>query len=237
MKYNVQQLRTEYSSGTGAKAFMPLESYICPVTTGRVTNIRRKHMTKFYHYLCVIIITVFCVSILVTAHAGDTTTIKKDAATLNENTTEPKEDATTLEENTGALKENASTLKEDMTAPKENATTLEEDTATLTVEDGTICKDVLDHTAVEPGTSFPAFVEKLYCYTKIVGAIDPTEITHVWFYGDAERARVTLAVNSPLWRTYSSKIIEPHEIGAWNVVVLDQSENVLESFSFTIVEE
>jgi hypothetical protein len=194
-------------------------------------------MTKFYRYLCVIIITTFCVSILVTAHAGDTTTIKKDAATLNENTTAPKEDATTLKEDTAALKENTSTLKEDTTAPKEDAATLEENTATLTVEDGTICKDVLDYTAVEPGTSFPASVEKLYCYTKIVGALDPTEITHVWFYGDTERARVTLAVNSPLWRTYSSKIIQPYDVGSWNVVVLDQSENVLGSFSFTIIEE
>lgn len=180
-------------------------------------------MTKFYRYLCVIIITLFCVSIVVTAHAGDTTTLKEDAATLKENTSTPQKDTTTI--------------KEDTSTPQEDATTLEEDTATLTVEDGTICKDVMDYTAIEPGTSFPASVEKLYCYTKIVGAIDPTEITHVWFYGDTERARVTLAVNSPLWRTYSSKIIQPHDIGSWNVVVLDQYENVLESFSFTIVEE
>jgi hypothetical protein len=219
----VQQLKTVYSYGTGAKAFMPPESYIYPVTTNRTINIRRKHMTKFYRYLCVIIITLFCVSIVVTAHAGDTTTLKEDAATLKENTSTPQKDTTTI--------------KEDTSTPQEDATTLEEDTATLTVEDGTICKDVMDYTAIEPGTSFPASVEKLYCYTKIVGAIDPTEITHAWFYGDTERARVTLAVNSPLWRTYSSKIIQPHDIGSWNVVVLDQYENVLESFSFTIVEE
>jgi hypothetical protein len=212
-----------YSYEIGAEAFMPPESYICPVTTDRTINIRRKHMTKFYRYLCVIIITLFCVSIVVTAHAGDTTTLKEDAATLKENTSTPQKDTTTI--------------KEDTSTPQEDATTLEEDTTTLTVENGTICKDVVDHTAVEPGTSFPASVEKLYCYTKIVGAIDPTEITHVWFYGDTERARVTLAVNSPLWRTYSSKIIQPHDIGSWNVVVLDQYENVLESFSFTIVEE
>lgn len=187
-------------------------------------------MTKFYRYLCIIIITTFCLSILVNVHAGDTTTTKKDAATLKENTSAPKEDTT-------PLKEDANSLKEDIATPKEDETTLEEDTVTLTVEDGTICKDVMDYTPVEPGISFPASVEKLYCYTKIVGAIDPTEITHVWFYGNIERARVTLAVNSPLWRTYSSKIIQPHEVGAWNVVVLDQSEKVLESFSFTIVEE
>jgi hypothetical protein len=194
-------------------------------------------MTKFYHYLCVIIITTFCVSIVVNAHAGDTTTIKKDAATLQEKTSAPKEDTTTLKEDATTLKEDAAALKEDMTTPKEDVTTLEEDTVTLTVEDGTICKDVVDYTAIEPGSSFPASVDKVYCYTKIVGAIDPTEITHVWFYGDIERARVTLAVDSPLWRTYSSKIIQPYEVGSWNVVVLDQSENVLESFSFNIVEE
>ncbi|MBN2516775.1 MAG: DUF2914 domain-containing protein [Deltaproteobacteria bacterium] len=173
-------------------------------------------MTKFYRYLCIITITTFCLFLMVPAHAGDTASVKKDAATLEENTSTPKEDTTT---------------------PQEEATTLKEDTATLTVEDGTICKEVVDHNPVEPGTSFTASVEKLYCFTKIVGAIDPTDITHVWFYGNTERARVTLAVDSPLWRTYSSKIIQPHEIGAWNVVVLDQSENVLASFSFTIVEE
>jgi hypothetical protein len=187
-------------------------------------------MTKLYRYLCVAIITTFCVSMLATAHAADAPDVKKDAATVKEDTTTLKEDVTTPKEDTTNLKEDKTTIEEDSTA-------LEEKKSMLTVEDGAICKDVVDHTPVEPGTSFPASVEKLYCFTKIVGAIDPTEITHVWFYGDIERARVTLAVDSPLWRTHSSKIIQPHEIGAWNVVVLDQFENVMESFSFTIVEE
>jgi hypothetical protein len=95
----------------------------------------------------------------------------------------------------------------------------------------------VNYEIIEEGTSFPASVGKLYCFTRIVGAKDPAEITHVWYYGDTERARIVLAVDSPNWRTYSSKIIDAHEVGAWQVVVLDSSDNVLDSFRFDIIQE
>ena len=112
-----------------------------------------------------------------------------------------------------------------------------QESAGVKVEDGVICRNVVNYEAVEGGTSFPASVEKLYCFTRIVGASDPTEITHVWYYGDTERGRVVLAVDSSNWRTYSSKSIQSHEVGAWQVVVLDSSDNVLESFRFDIIQE
>jgi hypothetical protein len=59
---------------------------------------------------------------------------------------------------------------------------------------------------------------------------------HVWSYGDVERARVSLAVNSNTWRTYSSKAIQAHEIGSWRVDVLDTSGNLLETVNFEITQ-
>jgi len=112
-----------------------------------------------------------------------------------------------------------------------------QEAAGLKVEYGAICRNVVNYEAVEGGISFPASVEKLYCFTRIVGASNPTEITHVWYYGDTERGRVVLAVDSSNWRTYSSKVIQSHEVGAWQVVVLDSSGNVLESFRFDIIQE
>ena len=106
----------------------------------------------------------------------------------------------------------------------------------LDAESATICRDVVTRTAVDPGTSFPVSVGKLYCFTKMVNAQYPTQITHVWYYGDTERARVTLAVNASSWRTHSSKIIQAHEIGKWYVDVLDQDGDLVVSVPFEITQ-
>ena len=106
----------------------------------------------------------------------------------------------------------------------------------IEVADAAICKDVVDREAVDVGTRFPNSVQRLYCYTKIVGADQPTEIVHVWNYGDVERARITLSVKSSNWRTFSSKVIQAHEIGAWHVDVLDTAGNLLKTINFEVTQ-
>ena len=98
-----------------------------------------------------------------------------------------------------------------------------------------VCRDVVDRKPLEAGTSFPSSVGKVCCFSKIIGAKSPTHISHVWYYGNAERFRISLPVNSASWRTYSSKTIQPHETGAWHVEILDASENKLEVINFQIL--
>jgi hypothetical protein len=104
----------------------------------------------------------------------------------------------------------------------------------LEVSVAAICRDVLDREPDGYGTSFPVSVDKLYCFTKVTGAQSPTQITHVWSFDGNERARVDLAVKSSSWRTYSSKIIQPHEIGKWRVDVEDFAGNVLKTLEFEV---
>lgn len=99
-----------------------------------------------------------------------------------------------------------------------------------------ICKDVVEREAVDVGTQFSNSVSRLYCFTKAVSSEIPTEVVHVWRYGDVERARVSLAVKAATWRTYSSKAIQSHEIGPWRVDVLDTSGNLLETINFEITQ-
>jgi hypothetical protein len=99
-----------------------------------------------------------------------------------------------------------------------------------------ICKDVVEREAVDVGTQFSNSVSRLYCFTKAVSTEIPTEIVHVWRYGDVERARVSLAVKATTWRTYSSKAIQSHEIGPWRVDILDASGNLLETINFEITQ-
>jgi hypothetical protein len=104
--------------------------------------------------------------------------------------------------------------------------------AALSVEDSTICTGVANREAVDAGTSFAVSVGRLYCFSKIADIQESTDIVHVWYYGETERARISLGVNPPAWRTYSSKIIQAHEIGSWRVEILDGSGNLLETLKF-----
>lgn len=54
----------------------------------------------------------------------------------------------------------------------------------------------------------------------IVGDRHTGEIIHVWYFLNRTVAKVTLAVKSPIWRTYSAKTICPQDIGDWHLDVL-----------------
>ena len=114
--------------------------------------------------------------------------------------------------------------------------TLVAQAADLSVETSAVCTDVVDREPVDEGTSFPVSVGRLYYFTKIVGAETATEVTHVWWFGPIERARIMLPVGGSSWRTYSSKALQPHEVGTWRVEVIDADGNNLETVEFTITQ-
>ena len=124
--------------------------------------------------------------------------------------------------------------------PTEQITPLQEEQsdfyADLSVQEGTICREIYGRRPLVSGTSFKASVGKLYCFTKIVGAQKPSEITHVWYFGNSQVARVNLPVKSFSWRTYSSKTIRPQDIGDWHVDVHGPRGNVLWSVAFEITQ-
>jgi len=129
--------------------------------------------------------------------------------------------------------ESATQPQEPSVQTQEPAGEVQQD-AQLEVSVAAICRDVLDREPDGYGTSFPVSVDKLYCFTKVTGAQSPTQITHVWFFDGNERARVDLAVKSSSWRTYSSKIIQPQEIGKWRVDVEDFAGNVIKTLEFEV---
>ena len=113
-------------------------------------------------------------------------------------------------------------------------TGMAQETVSLTVAEASICRDVVNRQPVGAGDSFDASVGKLTCFTKITGAQNPSQISHAWYFGDALRAKVTLSVKSSSWRTYSSKRIQPHEIGSWHVDVLGPNAEILQTIQFKI---
>jgi len=122
--------------------------------------------------------------------------------------------------------------------PKEKVSSLKrEDKGSfsgLTVKEGVICRDIYRRRPLAVGDNFEASVGKLYCFSNIIGARSPVEITHVWYFGNTERARIKLAVRYSSWRTYSSKVIRSQDIGNWHVDVLGPEDEVLQTLRFKI---
>lgn len=108
----------------------------------------------------------------------------------------------------------------------------------MQVEEIRICRDVdrETRTPLQPGDRFAPDVERLYCFTRLVGAADTTQVTHLWLHDGRARGKVPLAVGSPDWRTWSSKTILPRWTGEWEVRVLDRDGLVLGSTAFRIQE-
>ena len=102
----------------------------------------------------------------------------------------------------------------------------------LTVEKMIFCTGIEERLPVGENTQFFESAERIYCYTRINGAADTLDVTHVWYYGDEEKARVDLTIKSASWRTWSSKKMLPAWSGAWRVDVLGPDENVLLSREF-----
>ena len=109
-----------------------------------------------------------------------------------------------------------------------------QEAVSLKVADAVICKTVVDRTPVDVGNSFRASAGKLYCFTRITGAQEPTGITHAWYFGKTQWAWVTLEVGSASWRTCSSKTIQPHQVGLWHVDVLGPDGDLLWTLEFEI---
>jgi hypothetical protein len=103
------------------------------------------------------------------------------------------------------------------------------------VEQTVICKNVVNRAPVDAGNSFASTLDKIFCFTKIVGARHPTKIIHIWYFDGIERDRITLSVDGSPWRTFSSKRLRPSDVGPWHVDVLDAGGNMLDRAAFDVV--
>jgi hypothetical protein len=103
----------------------------------------------------------------------------------------------------------------------------------LVLEEIHMCTAVEDRQPSGVGTVFPDDLDKLYCFTKISGAEDPTFVYHVWYFGNNEIARVKLPVNAKSWRTWSSKKLYML-LGNGHVEIVSESGALLGKTEFEI---
>ncbi|MGD8748706.1 MAG: DUF2914 domain-containing protein [Balneolaceae bacterium] len=94
--------------------------------------------------------------------------------------------------------------------------------------------DIQNRQPVGVDSVFSADVGTIYCFTHVEGAQDTTQIAHVWYYKDQEKAHIDLNIASNDWRTWSSKSILKDWKGPWRVIIEDPDGNVLASKSFVV---
>ncbi len=96
-------------------------------------------------------------------------------------------------------------------------------------------RSVEDRQPTGEDTLFSSDVGKVYCWTLVTGALESTTITHKWFWGQTDMASIDLEVDSPRWRTWSSKTILPEWTGRWSVTILDARGHPLASSTFSVL--
>jgi hypothetical protein len=111
---------------------------------------------------------------------------------------------------------------------------IEQETVELQVVRGAVAAGISDREPVDPGQVFSPNLERIYYFTEVRSDTPSTEITHIWYYGDREMARVTLPVEGSRWRTWSSKQILPEWTGQWLVEAVAVDGTVLASQAFSV---
>ena len=109
-----------------------------------------------------------------------------------------------------------------------------QDQKEIQVENAVICTSVEDRQPVGVDSVFNADIGRLYCFTKLTSQTDTAEISHVWYLGDTQMAKVDLPIRAKTWRTWSSKRILLDWVGDWKVEIQDSEGNVLYEVFFVI---
>ncbi len=103
-----------------------------------------------------------------------------------------------------------------------------------TISRDAVAQSVENREPVGMSETFPASVGSLVYFTEVKEIRETMTLTHVWSHKGQVMAEISLKVEPPSWRTWSSKRILPEWTGEWKVEVKSADGTVLASKSFTI---
>ena len=103
----------------------------------------------------------------------------------------------------------------------------------VNVVEAVVARSVLDRQPQDTGSTFPADVGQLICWTKVEGG-GGASIHHVWFHQDTQVGDVELQVGGSPWRTWSRKTVPADWTGAWHVEVKGAAGTTLKRIDFTV---
>lgn len=105
---------------------------------------------------------------------------------------------------------------------------------TLDVNEYAFCEGVENREPVGKKDVFSPQIGKVYLWTVITGANEPTEIKHVWYHGEEKMAEIPLNIKYPRSRTWSCKTIISEWTGDWHVDIIDSKQNLIKKVTLKI---
>lgn len=81
---------------------------------------------------------------------------------------------------------------------------------------------------------FPPTVNKLYFFTWVKGADEPTTTVHEWYWKGNLVAKVPLKIESSSYRTWSSKNIMTTQTGQWSVLAKREDGSIAKKLAFFV---
>ena len=97
-----------------------------------------------------------------------------------------------------------------------------------------VCVGVEERKPVGEAASFPSDVGKLWCFTKVLNAQEPTQIFHRWYVGDRLVNEIPINVKGISWRCWSAKTIQPGWSGDCRVEILTEEGDVIGTQEFQL---
>ncbi|MDP6944977.1 MAG: DUF2914 domain-containing protein, partial [Myxococcota bacterium] len=104
----------------------------------------------------------------------------------------------------------------------------------LHVVDAAVAHGVSRRQPVRPSERFHVG-QVVWAWTAVANRGETAPVTMLWRRDGVVRSRMTLEVGkSPRWRTWSRRTLRGHDVGAWQVEVLDAQGAILRTLSFEV---
>ena len=106
----------------------------------------------------------------------------------------------------------------------------------LTLDQATMCEDIMDNAPYNAGVVFSISIGRVICYSLFDPVTQRTVVYHNWYHKDQLITRLKLTLEPPRWATRSSIQLREADKGPWRVEVTDQKGHVFRVMRFSVTE-
>ncbi len=111
-------------------------------------------------------------------------------------------------------------------------------TELLKINSISMTREIDERTPGETSVRFNQFVGTINCFTSVFNLDDSTTISHIWKFKEQIISEIEIPIGVSIrWRCWSKLNIKPEWVGDWEVVIVNDEGQELDSVHFQIVRE
>jgi hypothetical protein len=105
---------------------------------------------------------------------------------------------------------------------------------TLTLDQATMCEEIVDHGLKNPAIVFSIKKQQIYCFSTFDSVPEKSFVYHNWYREEKLSTKIKLLLQPPAWATFSRIQLREADRGPWRVEITDQDGNVLKILRFSV---